>query len=71
MVSEIMVYHGILLFQFLENMQLKYNKKAKEAGVYIVGACGFDSIPADMGVIFARDQFDGEFVNIIMPQTIT
>ncbi len=30
-------------------MQLKYHKEAEKAGVYIVGACGFDSIPADVG----------------------
>ncbi|RXN27351.1 saccharopine dehydrogenase-like oxidoreductase [Labeo rohita] len=43
--------------QFLESMQLNYNDQAAEKGVYIVGSCGFDSIPADMGVIYTRDQF--------------
>ena len=32
-------------------MQLKYHDKAVENGVYVVGACGFDSIPADMGQV--------------------
>ncbi|XP_062302672.1 saccharopine dehydrogenase-like oxidoreductase [Osmerus eperlanus] len=45
--------------QFLESMQLNYNSQAGEKGVYVVGSCGFDSIPADMGVIFTRDQFKG------------
>ncbi|XP_065109616.1 saccharopine dehydrogenase-like oxidoreductase [Paramisgurnus dabryanus] len=45
--------------QFLESMQLNYHNQAAEKGVYIVGACGFDSIPADMGVIYTRDQFKG------------
>ena len=45
--------------QFLEKVQLLYNTKAKEAGIYIVGACGFDSIPADMGLLYTRDKFDG------------
>ncbi|KAL0969322.1 hypothetical protein UPYG_G00225560 [Umbra pygmaea] len=45
--------------QFLESMQLNYNTQAADKGVYIVGACGFDSIPADMGVLFTRDQFKG------------
>lgn len=36
---------------FLESMQVKYHEKAAEAGVLIVGACGFDSIPADLGII--------------------
>ncbi|MBN3296436.1 SCPDL oxidoreductase, partial [Amia calva] len=45
--------------QFLEGMQLNYNKEAREKGVYVIGSCGFDSIPADMGVIYTRDQFKG------------
>ncbi|XP_053365187.1 saccharopine dehydrogenase a, tandem duplicate 1 [Clarias gariepinus] len=45
--------------QFLESMQLNYNSAAADAGVYIVGSCGFDSIPSDMGVIYTRDQFKG------------
>nr|CAB3265889.1 saccharopine dehydrogenase-like oxidoreductase [Phallusia mammillata] len=45
--------------QFLENMQLKYSDGAKQGGIYIVGACGFDSVPSEMGVVFAEQQFDG------------
>lgn len=45
--------------QYMEKMQLEYNEKALERGVYIVSACGFDSIPADMGVIFLEQQFKG------------
>uniref|UniRef100_A0A674PJW9 Saccharopine dehydrogenase-like oxidoreductase n=1 Tax=Takifugu rubripes TaxID=31033 RepID=A0A674PJW9_TAKRU len=45
--------------QFLEGMQLNYNSQAAENGVYIIGSCGFDSIPADMGVLYTRDQFKG------------
>uniref|UniRef100_A0A673ZQP0 Saccharopine dehydrogenase-like oxidoreductase n=1 Tax=Salmo trutta TaxID=8032 RepID=A0A673ZQP0_SALTR len=45
--------------QFLESMQLNYDSQAADKGVYIVGACGFDSIPADMGVLYTRDQFKG------------
>lgn len=45
--------------QFLESMQLNYDSQAADKGVYIIGACGFDSIPADMGVIYTRDQFKG------------
>ncbi|KAF4083770.1 hypothetical protein AMELA_G00120370 [Ameiurus melas] len=45
--------------QFLESMQLNYDSAAADGGVYIVGSCGFDSIPADMGVIYIRDQFKG------------
>ena len=35
--------------QFLETMQLKYNDEAEKKGIYIVGSCGFDSIPSDLG----------------------
>lgn len=45
--------------QFLEGMQLNYSSQAAENGVYIIGSCGFDSIPADMGVLYTRDQFKG------------
>lgn len=45
--------------QFMESMQLKYHSKAEEKGVYIVSACGFDSIPADMGTLFMETEFNG------------
>lgn len=45
--------------QFMERMQLEYNKAATDAGVYIISACGFDSIPADLGVIFIQKMFGG------------
>ncbi|XP_036148686.1 saccharopine dehydrogenase-like oxidoreductase [Monomorium pharaonis] len=50
--------------QFMEKMQLEYNEAAKEAGVYIVSACGFDCIPSDLGIIFTQQKFEGE-VNAI------
>ena len=50
----------VVLMQYLEKMQLLYNEKAREAGLYIVGACGFDSIPADLGVLFTRNAFKGQ-----------
>lgn len=41
-------------------MQLKYNKAAQDAGIYIVNACGFDSVPADLGTVFTQQKFGGE-----------
>ena len=41
-------------------MQIKYHKKAEEAGIFIIGTCGFDSIPADLGVVMLQDKFPGE-----------
>ncbi|XP_042322493.1 saccharopine dehydrogenase-like oxidoreductase [Sceloporus undulatus] len=45
--------------QFLEGIYLNYNDEAEEKGVYIVGSCGFDSIPADMGVLFTKNNLKG------------
>lgn len=49
---------------YMESMELKYNDLAKEKGVYIVSACGFDSIPADIGVKHFEDNFNGEVHSI-------
>ena len=40
-------------------MQLKYHDEAVSKGIHIVGTCGFDSIPADMGVTFTQENFPG------------
>ncbi|XP_034664023.1 saccharopine dehydrogenase-like oxidoreductase [Drosophila subobscura] len=45
--------------QYMESIQLKYNDLARERGVYVISACGFDSIPADLGVVFVEKNFDG------------
>lgn len=45
--------------QYMERMQLEYHQRAQERGVYVVSACGFDSIPADLGTVFLERQFDG------------
>ncbi|KAG4081196.1 hypothetical protein HA402_014644 [Bradysia odoriphaga] len=49
---------------FLEGMQLKYHDKAVEAGVLIVGACGFDSIPVDLGISELQKNCSGEIACI-------
>lgn len=59
--------------QFLEKMQLKYHDKAVENGVYVVGACGFDSIPADMGQVCVKQAMGGDvnsvetYLKVIVP----
>lgn len=45
--------------QFLERMQLEYHTKALDNGVYVIGSCGFDSIPADLGILHMQRQFKG------------
>lgn len=37
--------------EFIEEMMYKYHLQAREKNITIVHACGFDSIPTDMGVI--------------------
>ena len=44
--------------QYMERVQLDYHEKAKEKGVYIVSACGFDSIPTDLGVVFLEKNLE-------------
>jgi len=45
--------------QFLETMQLKYNDEAEKKGIYIVGSCGFDSIPSDLGQTVVHQTMNG------------
>ena len=45
--------------EFIETMEYKYHEEAKKSGALIVSTCGFDSIPADMGVVNAVDTFGG------------
>ncbi|XP_060947483.1 saccharopine dehydrogenase-like oxidoreductase isoform X1 [Limanda limanda] len=45
--------------QFLERMQLEYHTKALDKGVFVIGSCGFDSIPADLGILYTHRQFKG------------
>ena len=50
--------------QFMELMEAKYGEQAREAGVYIVSACGFDCIPNDLGGLFLQRNFSGELASI-------
>ena len=44
-----------------------------ENGVYVIGACGFDSIPADLGQICVKREMEGEvnsietYLKVIIP----
>lgn len=37
--------------EFVDRMWLRYHETAKESGARIVHACGFDSVPSDLGVL--------------------
>jgi short subunit dehydrogenase-like uncharacterized protein len=45
--------------EYMESIQFKYHDAAKKKGIYIVSACGYDSIPSDMGVIYLQKHFEG------------
>ncbi|XP_060526836.1 saccharopine dehydrogenase-like oxidoreductase [Cylas formicarius] len=45
--------------EFMEKMQLEYHEEAVKKGVYAVSACGLDSIPSDLGVVYMEQQFEG------------
>jgi short subunit dehydrogenase-like uncharacterized protein len=45
-------------------MQLKYDQQAVETNTYIVGSCGFDSVPADIGLAFTKSQFNGDLAHV-------
>jgi short subunit dehydrogenase-like uncharacterized protein len=42
--------------EFIDRMFLRYHKRAVETGARIVHACGFDSIPHDLGAYFTVQQ---------------
>lgn len=50
--------------EYIERVQLEQNDAAKENRVYVVSACGLDSIPADLGVVFLQDNFEGTLNSI-------
>lgn len=41
----------------MENMFLQYHDLARDAGVLVLHACAFDSVPADLGFLFTMRQF--------------
>lgn len=44
---------------FMEKMFLKYDQLAKEKNITAVSSCGFDSIPADLGLSYLKQNFPG------------
>ena len=50
---------------FQEGMQLRHDAGAREAGVHVVSAVGYDSIPAEMGVRELHNAFPGERPGLI------
>ena len=50
--------------QYMEQIQLEYHDAAVQKGVYVVSACGFDSIPSDLGLIYLQNQFQGDLNSV-------
>ena len=50
--------------EYLEKMQLNYNQQALDNKVYVIGSCGFDSVPCDLGVIFIKNSFPNDLNHI-------
>ena len=48
----------------MQTCQIKYHDEALKKGVHIVSACGFDSVPADMGLELLREKFPGKLSEI-------
>jgi short subunit dehydrogenase-like uncharacterized protein len=46
--------------QFVDEMWLKYHERATASGARIVHACGFDSIPYDLGAYFTVQQLPSD-----------
>jgi short subunit dehydrogenase-like uncharacterized protein len=45
--------------EFVDQMYVQHHQQAVESGARIVHACGFDSIPHDLGAMFTVDQLPG------------
>ncbi|CAL5367717.1 unnamed protein product [Camellia sinensis] len=43
--------------EFMERMEAKYHDEAVDKGSLVVSACGFDSVPAELGLIFNSRQW--------------
>jgi short subunit dehydrogenase-like uncharacterized protein len=43
--------------EFMEKMEANYHDKAVEKGSLVVSACGFDSVPAELGLMFNSRQW--------------
>ena len=48
----------------METIESKYDQQARDAGVYIVCSCGFDSIPNDMGALMVQKSFNGDLAYV-------
>lgn len=57
--------------EYIEKMILQHDKQAKQKNISIVCACGFDSIPSDVGTQFTINQFKQKYGNNSIPTHVT
>lgn len=43
--------------EFMERMEAGFHEKAAEKGSLVISACGFDSVPAELGLLFNSRQW--------------
>ncbi|PKI38728.1 hypothetical protein CRG98_040841 [Punica granatum] len=43
--------------EFMEQMEAKYHEKAVQTSSLVISACGFDSVPAELGLMFNSRQW--------------
>jgi short subunit dehydrogenase-like uncharacterized protein len=46
--------------EFVDLMWLRYHEQAEQTGARLVHSCGFDSIPYDLGALYAVEQLPGD-----------
>lgn len=53
---------------FIEQIRRKYSEQARQAGIYIINGCGFQSMSAEIGLNFIKQVVDGQIdeVKIIL-----
>ncbi|XP_066254804.1 saccharopine dehydrogenase-like oxidoreductase [Euwallacea similis] len=45
--------------QYITQVELDYHDEAQQKGIYLISACGMDSIPTDLGIIHLQQNFKG------------
>lgn len=50
--------------KFIDKIRKKYHNQAKQAGIYIINGCGFQSMSAEMGLNFIKQVVDGQIDDV-------
>lgn len=43
--------------EFMERAEMRFHEEARRNQCFAISACGFDSIPADLGTLFVQQKF--------------